>query len=282
MSSGKTWDVIVVGGGLVGSSIAYQLAKKGVETLLVEQGELASGASGANFGNVQVQDADYGFSLELTIAGAKRCADIEVELDFDLDYQPAGSLLLIENEPQQAMMVERRQHLEAAGLQARLLGRDDLIQMEPFLNPETVIGGLYHPNEGQLNPFKLVHAYVLRGRQCGLDLATHTPVIGLTTQSGKITGVSTRTEHLSANYVVLTTGAWTRRLGRTVGLEIPAEWIRGEAIITEAISPSISNAMSRASFFEEADNPIETVVALALKQRPDGNVMLGEAITSMK
>ena len=61
----------MVGGGLVGSSIAYQLAKSGLKTLLVEQGELASGASGANFGNVQVQDADFGFSLELTIAGGK-------------------------------------------------------------------------------------------------------------------------------------------------------------------------------------------------------------------
>ena len=105
MKTNSSWDVIVVGGGLVGSSSAYQLAKTGLRTLLVEQGELASGASGANFGNVQVQDAEFGFSLELTIQGAQRCAELETELDFELGYRKMGSLLLTENDHQQSLML---------------------------------------------------------------------------------------------------------------------------------------------------------------------------------
>lgn len=276
----KSWDVIVVGGGLVGSSCAYQLAKSGLKTLLLEQGELASGASGANFGNVQVQDADFGFSLDLTIAGAQRCAGLETELDIKLDYRKAGSLLLIENEGQYAMMVDRLSQLEAAGLQAELLDRDGLTHLEPFLNPETVIGGLYHPDEGQLNPFKLVHAYVLRGQQYGLEVRTQTPVTSISRQNGKITGVETHTGQLSAGKAVLATGAWTRPLGLTAGLEIPAEWVHGEAIITEALPPSIGNTMSSASFFEETASVGGTVVAFAMKQRAEGNIMLGEATTA--
>lgn len=280
MSSEKTWDVIVVGGGLVGSSIAYNLSKAGVRTLLIEQGELASGASGANFGNVQVQDANLGLSLELTIQGAERCSRLEAELDFDLDYRKAGSLLLIENDHQKTLMRERALQLEAAGLRVELLDQNEITKLEPYLSPDTVIGGLYHPDEGQLNPFKLVHVYALRGRENGLEIKTHAPVARFTMQNGRVTGVDTGTEHFSAGCVVLATGAWTRPLGLTAGVDIPALWIRGEAIITEALPPSISNAMSSASFFEDADSPDKTVVAFAMKQRPDGNVMLGEAITT--
>jgi glycine/D-amino acid oxidase-like deaminating enzyme len=68
-------------------------------------------------------------------------------------------------------------------------------------------------------------------------------------------------------------------LGLTAAVKIPASWVRGEALITEPIPPSIANALSSASFFEEAASSNGTVVALALKQRPEGNVMLGEAIT---
>ncbi len=72
--AGQSWDVVVVGGGLIGSAAAYHLAKSGVRTLLLEQGDLASGASGANFGNVQVQDAEFGLSLELSLQGYElRC-----------------------------------------------------------------------------------------------------------------------------------------------------------------------------------------------------------------
>jgi sarcosine oxidase, subunit beta len=276
----ETWDAIVIGGGLVGSSIAYHLSKLGVQTLLLEQGELASGASGANFGNVQVQDADFGFSLELTIAGAQRCSELEDELDFDLDYHPAGSLLLIENENQQAMMAARLRHLETAGLRATLLDQAELIRLEPFLNPNTIIGGLYHPDEAQLNPFKLVHTLALRGQQSGLDVRPDTPVNQISVQNGKVTGVETPTGHLSARSIVLATGAWTHPLGLTAGVEIPAEWVHGEAIITAALPPSIANTMSSASFFEETSSADDTIVAFAMKQRAEGNVMLGEATTA--
>jgi sarcosine oxidase subunit beta len=272
-------DVIVVGGGLMGSSTAYHLSKYGVSTLLIEQGQLASGASGANFGNVQVQDAEFGFSLALTIQGAQRCAELETELDFDLGYCKTGSLLLVENDHQQSLLSERITHLLDAGLRAELLDQAQLIELEPYLSPESVLGGLYHPDEAQLNPFKLVHAYGLRGRAYGLEVRTHTIVTEITTQNGRVTGVNTPTAHLSAKHVVLATGAWTHHLGLTADVNIPASWVRGEAIITESIPPSIANAMSSASFFEEAASSNGTVVALALKQRPEGNVMLGEAIT---
>ena len=100
-------DAVVVGGGLIGSSIAYHLARAGVHTLLIEQGDLASGASGANFGNVQVEDAEFGLSLELTLRSYARFASLGAELNYEVGYRRTGNLLLIENQHQWALMQQR-------------------------------------------------------------------------------------------------------------------------------------------------------------------------------
>ena len=135
-------DAVVVGGGLIGSSIAYHLARAGVRTLLIEQGDLASGASGANFGNVQVEDAEFGLSLELTLRSYARFASLGAELDYDVGYRRTGNLLLIENQHQWALMQQRATRLQAAGVRAALLDRDETCRLEPGLAPEAIIGAL--------------------------------------------------------------------------------------------------------------------------------------------
>jgi sarcosine oxidase subunit beta len=266
-----------VGGGLIGSSIAYHLAKTKVRTLLIEQGDLASGASGANFGNVQVQDAEFGLSLELTLESYEKFATLESELEYDLDYQRSGSLLLIETERQWARIDERAGSLQAAGIPAQLLHRDEVCRLEPSLSPDSIIGALYYSGEGMLNPFRLVHAYALRGGRCGLDIWTHTQVTGIRVNSGRTVGVDTEKGYVPAGCVVLAAGAWARRLGRTAGVDLPLCWVHGEAFITEKLPTLVRNAISSASFFEATEESEEQVVGFCMRQRPEGNVMIGEA-----
>ena len=274
---GQGWDVVVVGGGLIGSAAAYHLARSGMRTLLIEQGDLASGASGANFGNVQVQDAEFGLSLELTLQGYEKFSSLEAELDYDLDYQRTGSLLLIENEHQWVAMQQRAASLQVAGVAAQLLDRDEVCRLEPSLSPEAVIGALFHANEGNLNPFKLVHAYALRGRQHGLEVWTHTEVTGISVQGERVTGVDTNQGHVAASWAVLATGAWARRLAQTAAVDLPLCWVHGEALITEPLPPLARHGISSAAFFEATEESEEQVVGFCLRQRPEGNVMIGEA-----
>lgn len=273
----QSWDVVVVGGGLIGSAAAYHLARAGVRTLLVEQGDLASGASGANFGNVQVQDAEFGLSLELTLQGYETFSSLEAELDCDLGYRRTGSLLLIENEQQWAAMARRAAGLQAVGVAAELLDRDQVCRLEPSLSPESVCGALYHANEGELNPFKLVHAYALRGRQHGLEVWTHTEVTKVCVQGERLTGVDTHAGHVAADGVVLAAGAWARRLAQTAGVDLPLQWVHGEALITEPLAPLTRHAISSAAFFEATEGSEAQAVGFCLRQRPEGNVMIGEA-----
>jgi sarcosine oxidase subunit beta len=277
MTGGQSPDAVVVGGGLLGSSIAYHLARAGVRTLLIEQGDLASGASGANFGNVQVEDAEFGLSLELTLRSYARFASLGAELDYDLGFRQTGNLLLIENQHQLAIMQERAARLCAAGLKVRLLDQDETCRLVPSLAPDALLGALYHPNEGTLDPFKLVHAFALRGRDLGLKVWTHTRVSGVELGVSRALGVATARGRVAAKWVILAAGAWAHQLGRTAGVELPVLWVHGEAAITEPLEPVTSNAMTTAAFFEATEAATDQTVGFCFRQRPHGNVMIGEA-----
>ncbi len=274
---GRTPDAVIIGGGLIGASVAYHLARAGVRALLIEQGDLASGASGANFGNVQVEDAEFGLSLELTLQSYARFASLGDELDYDVGFRRTGNLLLIETQHQWEMMADRANHLRAAGLRVALLDRDETCRLEPALSSAAILGALYNPDEGMLDPFRLVHAYVLRGRERGLQVWTHTRVTDIETNGGRVTGIVTTRGPVPAGAVVLAAGAWSAGLARTAGVTLPMRWVHGEAAITEPLPPIAANAMTTAAFFEATEGADAQTVGFCLRQRPQGNIMIGEA-----
>lgn len=279
MNGTRHYEAVVVGGGLVGSSIAYHLARARVRTLLIEQGDLASGASGANFGNVQVEDTEFGLSLDLTLRSYARFAELEAELDYEVGLRRTGQLLLIENSHQMALMEDRAIRLQAAGLRATLLDQTALADLEPQLSPDAALGALYHPDEATLDPFKLVRAFVLRGQDRGLDVWTHTRVTGIEIQGGRVSGVSTPGVRVSARWVILAAGAWAHELGRLAGVDLPMGWIKGEAAITDPLEPLSQNALATAAFFEATAGADDQAVGFCLRQRQQGHVMIGEAAT---
>lgn len=279
MNGHRHFEAVVIGGGLVGSSIAYHLARARVPTLLIEQGDLASGASGANFGNVQVEDSEYGLSLELTLRSFARFKELAAELEYDVGLRRSGQLLLIENPQQMALMQERAVRLQAVGLKAEVLHQADLRHLEPHLNLNAALGALYHPDEATLDPFRLVRAFVLRGQERGLEVWTHTRVTGIDIEGGRVTGVSTQGGRVLARWVILAAGAWAQELGRLAGVDLPMGWIHGEAAITEPVDPLVDNALATAAFFEATAGADEQIVGFCLRQRPQGHVMLGEAAT---
>jgi len=275
-----TYDAIVVGAGYIGCAVAYHLAAAGLKTALLDRGGLAAGASRANYGNIQVQDAELAHSLPMVKAGYARFADLEERLDCSVGLRRIGGLLLIETEAQWRLMADRLPALHAAGIDAELIPAQRLSELEPLLDPSTVLGACYHPHEGQVNPFRLLWAYVRRGLEAGLELGWEAEVLGIDVAGGRVQGVRTNQGAYGAAVVVLCTGAWTPLLGRTLGRDWAIRHVHGQAIVTEPMAERLHNHVASAAFFEamHGDGEVsQDAAVLAMSQTAAGNFLLGEA-----
>ena len=137
------YGAIVIGGGYFGCACSYFLAKAGVPTLLLEEKEISRGASGANFGNVQVQDASMGQSYALTLAGFARMKTMTAELGCDIGYQSYPSLIAAESEAHLPELERLFQEKKEAGLDVRWLEGSALQEAEPNLAPGSVLAASY-------------------------------------------------------------------------------------------------------------------------------------------
>ncbi len=275
----KNYDAVIVGAGYIGCAVAYYLSKAGLKTALVEQGEVAAGASRANYGNIQVQDTELEYSLPMILKGYQECMQIEEELDCSVNLRKLGSLLIIENSKQWEIMSTRQEKLVAAGIRAELVPAKHLNEIEPMINANEALGALYHPFEAQIFPFELMWAYIHRAEEHGLELLTNTEVTDFCIQNSRLTGVKTSQGEIDAGSVVLTTGAWTRKLGQKIGKNWEVYHVHGQSLVTEPIDYTFKNHFSSAAFFEDIQE--ETTVGesavLAIAQAWHGNMLLGEA-----
>ncbi|PKO07220.1 MAG: hypothetical protein CVU41_02755 [Chloroflexi bacterium HGW-Chloroflexi-3] len=277
----KHFDAIVVGAGYIGSSAAYYLSKAGLKTAIFDQGSMAAGASRANYGNIQVQDLELQFSVPMIQMARTRFATLEQELDWDLGLRKLGGLLPIENENQWNILSKREKSLQTIGIASELVQANQLQEVEPSIDPVHLLGGLYHADEGQLDPFQLINAYLTRARQSGLQEYYHCPVTGFKLEHGKIKSIGTPAGIFSADHIILCTGAYTNRLGKMLGLEWDVlHYVLGQAMVTEPLPVQLRNHLASASFFEMgADIPKGVLLAnMAISQSTHGNLLLGESM----
>ncbi len=233
----KPYDMAVIGGGMVGVSIAYQCARRGMRTILLERAHLASGGSGGNFGLVFWSGAqpDIQFTLNREHYGAARIAELADELDYDIEYRSAHGYCLICNDDELAIMAGHRDRFVAEGFSERLLTARELAAAEPNLCVGPEIIAALQTDEAVLNPLRLVHGYWRQAQRHGAVLATDSPAIGFKHQGNRVTHVLTPTGEVPAGQVVIAAGSWTRQVALTLGLSLPEYFIQAEAVVTEPL-----------------------------------------------
>lgn len=258
---GGTTEVAVVGGGVIGSSIAYHLARAGVRTTLIERREIACAASGASAGGVRQQGRDPR-ELPLAMRASTRWATLEEELGADVHYRRGGHLTLAETEAERDTLAAAVATQRAAGLDLVLLDGDDLRAVAPAVAPQ-VIAGSYSREDGHANPGLTTRAFADAAARHGATLLTGTSVTGLATNGGRVVGVETERGTIAADAIVLAAGAWSRTLAAGLGVELPIAPMGLQMLLTEAaphcLDPVLGSVGRRISF----------------KQLPSGQFLIG-------
>ena len=272
-------DVLVVGGGLAGTALAYYLARHGVEVVLAERGELNREASGTNAGSFHFQIALHQLTawetdnvrdrlqaeVRLHVDAAEMWKKLEAELDGPLDIHTTGGLMVAETPAELQLLRDKHEIEEEAGLETHVLTGRELRDFAPYL-ADDLTGATYCPSEGHANPILAAPLFALRAARAGAVIRTHAEVTGVEIDSDgglRRFSVTTTAGRIHAHRIVNAAGAWAGVVAALVGLEPP---IRAEGLHLNVTEPR-----------EQVLGPMIQHIGrrLTLKQSANGTFIIG-------
>ena len=262
----RTADVVIVGGGIVGASIAYHLTKKGVRDILVlERDRLGSGSTGKNAGGIRLQ-----FSSEINVKLSQRSLPhierFKEEIGTDPHFHQVGYLFLITEDRDVAAFERSLAMWSRLGVPARRVTAAEAKSLFEHARTDDVRFGTFCAKDGYADPSSMLNGYVARAREAGVTFQEDAAVLAISSGGGRVTGVRTNDEQIGARTVVNAAGPWAGEVAKLAGIELPIEPLRRHIFVTEAV-PGL-----------EEDFPLTIEFASGLyAHRESGGVLLGMA-----
>ena len=252
-------DVVIVGGGIMGSATAYELARRGSDVVLLEKDAAGGHQSTRAWGFVRQQGRDLA-ELPLAIASNRLWPELSAELGSDVEWVQQGNLMIGDSEDR---MRQFREWVEASrdyGVDTRLVSAEEIRTLVPGIQGDW-LGGMYTPSDGHAEPGKAPAAFADAARRLGATVEEGCVVEGIELAGGRVRGVRTDSGTIEAPVVVVAAGGWSSRLLRTVGLGLPQLVIRGTAVETVPLAPITGVGVAVRG-------------GLAFRQRPGGSLYM--------
>ena len=237
-------DAVIIGGGVMGCAIAYNLAKEGLRPVVIEKSDIGGEASGSNGGGVR-QSARNLKEMPLAMESIKIYGQLHEELDMDVEYVRAGNLRLCTSEEELEAMRQSVENQKAVGLELTMLDRKQVLEINPFIG-EKVLGASFCPTDGHVNPFLVTYGFFKKAKDLGARFFTHEEVKDVRLQKSKVKGVVTDKQIFETDLVVDAAGVAGRKIANMAGLDLPMRPVFSEALITEPYPPLFQQMVGHA------------------------------------
>lgn len=278
----RSADVVIIGGGVIGTAIAYFLTRTGAAVCLLERHDIGAGTSSAAAAAALLQTKTSATKLALASHSLALLDDLSEQLDHSFEYDHTGSLLVANSEAEMDVVRNMVSTLQMLGLDVQLIASDEARAMMPVLGP-TILGASYSPRDATINPLKLVTAYADSARRLGANICTFTEVTGLETDGDHILAVLTNRGKIYTDTVVNAAGVWASHMAGMVGVDLPVTPLKGELLVTEPMPPmmrgtliSAKYLLSKAKLEQTGDAaPPKRSVGITLVQVERGNFIVG-------
>jgi len=258
-------NVVIIGGGVVGCSIAYNLAKKGVkDVVLLEKSYLSSGATGRCGAGVRQQ---WGTKQNCLLASEsmnifEHFADI-LQIKRDIELKQKGYLLLAYSDKELEQFKKNIEVQHSLNIPSVLLTPKEAKEIVPDLNIEKLVGAAYCAKDGHANPFQVTLGYVEAAQRLGVEINKFTEVKDIKTKNDAVLGVQTNKGFIECTKVVIAAGGWTQNIAKMAGVDLPIYSERHEILVTESVKNILDPMLMSFSY------------NIYCQQEPNGSFIMG-------
>lgn len=232
--SQKSYEVAVIGGGIVGSCVAYFIAESGLDCVLIEKDDIASGTSSRCDGNVSIVDKDPGYDSQLSWLSQEIMEDLQTKLDIPFEFREHGSILVCDNEQEMEACTDWVKKQRDNGLKFNVLRPKDIKKESPFF-ADDIPGGLECETDSLINPYLFCYSLVHKAKQFGMDLMTQSEVTNITKDDDFL--IETTGGNVRAKKVINAAGVWAPFVGKMLGLDIPIIPRKGHILVGSRQQP---------------------------------------------
>ena len=227
--------VVIIGGGVIGTSVAYHLTKLGLtDVVLLEQGQLSSGTTWHAAGLVGQLRASES-ATRLVQYSTQLYAELEDETGLSAGYKQCGGVTVARTEDRMVQLRRTAANAEAFDMECELLSPEQALEHYPVMRVDDLVGAIWLPADGKANPTDLTFALAKGARMRGTRVVEKTRVTGILTQDGRATGVRTDRGDIEAEIVVNCAGQWAKQVGAMAGVNVPLHSAEHFYVVTEDI-----------------------------------------------
>ncbi|MEL3945576.1 NAD(P)/FAD-dependent oxidoreductase [Streptomyces sp. LNU-CPARS28] len=268
-------SLVIVGGGVMGVSIAFHLAEAGVgDIVVVERGTLGCGSSGKPIGGVRAQFSDP-VNIELGLRSLRAYGDFGRRPGGDIRLERAGYLFLLSDEADLAAFEESVATQNALGVPSRVISPERARELCPYVRTEGLVGAVHSPDDGHARPGLVIQGYARAAARAGVRFRTGTTVTGvdLDDAGGRVTAVRTDRGVIPCSTLVCAAGAWSAGVGEAAGVRLPVRPLRRQIALTRPLDPPAPRIpftidFSSTAYFHNSDDGL--LVGLADPAQEEG------------